>query len=352
MFLEFRNIEGDKEWDLLTHSLPTYSFLNSSARYNYEKSIGRVVYRYGIYSNNTFLGIITVSVGHSKLFGNFLECKHSPMICGSKIQYWEQILSFLKDLAKKNSCFLLRFSPLYKENDLLVEFYKKNGFKLAPTHNVDALISQHIDLTKDLEELKREMNKTKRNLLNRLLKDEDVRVEIFNDDSKFDLFENLHEQTVKLKGYTDKPTALLLKELLFQVKNNMCYFLVGYYKEQPIGVWQCTHYGDNLHLYQAATDTEFRDKNINITYLLFWESLKLAKNLGCKTLDLFGGVVPKGYENRKHPWSGVGAFKESLGGQKVTYLHSRDYPLKRVKYTIYYLYSWLRTILKGHTIKW
>jgi len=53
-----------------------------------------------------------------------------------------------------------------------------------------------------MEDLRRDMNKTKRNLLNRLLKNkEDASVKIFNNTSQFDLFKELHEQTVKLKGY-------------------------------------------------------------------------------------------------------------------------------------------------------
>jgi lipid II:glycine glycyltransferase (peptidoglycan interpeptide bridge formation enzyme) len=352
MTLMFRDIANDQEWDALVHKLPNYSFLNSSARFKYSEDIGVKVHRYAIYEKEDFLGIISCFIGKSKIFGNFLECKHSPMLIRDKEEYWEEVLEFCKNIAKENHCFMLRFAPLYTENSILELFYKKNTFKLAPIHNVDALVSQHIDLGKDMEELRRDMSKTKRNLLNRLFKDSDVRVEVFNDSSQFELFKKLHEQTVELKGYTDKPPSFLLKELEYQVKYGMCYMAVGYYKEKPIGVWQCTVYGDYMHLYQAATDTEFRDKNINITYLLFWECLKLGKELGLKTFDLFGGVVPEGYEDKKHPWSGVGAFKESLGGKKVTYMHSRDWALNKFRYVLYYYYSWLRTTLKGYTIKW
>ncbi len=351
--LHFKEMVDDNAWDSLVQTLPNYSFLNSSARYRYEESIGRKVFRYAIYRGEEFAGIINCFVGKSKLFGNFLECKHSPMLKEGREEEWGEVLAFCKEIAKENSCFMLRFAPLYEVNKTLESFYNRNSFKLAPIHNVDALISQQIDLTKGMEDLRRNMNKTKRNLLNRLLKNtEDVVVRIFNDSSQFDLFKELHEQTVKLKGYTDKPTSLLLSELGEQVKNNMCYMVVGYYKNKPIGVWQCTVYGEHMYLYQAATDTEFRDKNINISYLLYWECLKLGKELGCKVFDLFGGVVPEGYKGRKHPWMGVGAFKESLGGKKVTYMHSRDYVLSKVKYYIYYVYSWLRTTLKGYTIKW
>ena len=196
------------------------------------------------------------------------------------------------------------------------------------------------------------MNKTKRNLLNRLLKDENVSVKVFRDESQFEIFKDFHNQTTKLKGYTDKPVNLLLSELREQIKKGMCYMLVGYYKSMPIGIWQCTVYGKHMHLYQAGTDTEFRDKNINISYILYWEALKLGKELKCELFDLFGGVVPRECEGKKHPWRGVNDFKQSLGGEKITYMHSRDYPCKKGIYTLYYYYSLLRTSLKGYTIKW
>jgi lipid II:glycine glycyltransferase (peptidoglycan interpeptide bridge formation enzyme) len=54
----------------------------------------------------------------------------------------------------------------------------------------------------------------------------------------------------------------------------------------------------------------------------------------------------------KHPWSGVGAFKESLGGKKITYLHSRDYPMKKMKYLLYIILFLVKNKMKGYTIKW
>ncbi len=352
MALEFKNIENDKEWDELVFSLPEYSFLLSSARYQYSQRNGLKPYRIGIFNNDIFLGVIFCYIGYSKLFGKYLECKHSPTLMENRVEYWDEILEYLKILGNDNGCFMIRFAPLSKENEQITEFYKKQSMIKAPIHNVDALISQHIDLTKDIEELRRDMNKTKRNLLNRLLKDSNVSVKIFNDDSQFDVFKDFHLQTTKLKGYTDKPVNLLIEEFKDQISNDMFYILVGYYKNTPIGFWQCTRYGKNLHLYQAGTDTEFREMNINISYLLFWETVKLGKELGCEKLDLFGGVVPENYVGKNHPWSGIGNFKESLGGNKETYMHSRDYPLKSLIYKAYSFTTSVRTKLKGYTTDW
>ncbi len=352
MELTFREIEDDKQWDEYVLKLKEYSFLNSSARYRFNKLQSNESFRYAIFHADEFLGIITGSIGISKLFGSFLECKHSPLLNSYNEKYMKDITEFCKNLAVENNCFMLRFAPLVQEDSVLEKFYKDNNFIKAPIHNVDALISQHMDLTKSMDELKSDLSSSRKNRLNKLLRDSTIEVKVFNDKGAFDIFKNFHLETVKLKGYTDKPVDMLMKELDIQVSNGMCYMLVGYSEGVPISIWQCTVFGKNIHLYQACSSTEYREKNMIMTTLLYWKTLELGKELGCSVFDMFGGVVPKGYENSNHPWKGVGDFKESLGGEKITYMHSRDLAISKIKYWVYYIYSYIRTRLKGYTINW
>ena len=350
--IEFREVTNDQEWDKKVLSLPTYSFLNSSARYQYLNNSGSNTFRYCIYQGDNFIGIVAGNIGHSKLFGKFLECKHSPLVQNSSKELWAEIMSFCKALGRKNECFMVRLAPLVKEDSNLLDAYASENAVIAPIHNVDALISQYFDMNKSEEELRHDMTDSTRNNINKLSKNPDISIKIFDDDSQFEVFKNFHEQTKKIKGYVDRPAKLLLNELQIQVNNHMCYMIVGYFKDRPISIWQCTVFGKYMHIYQAGSDTEFREKNIRVTYLLFWEAVKLTKQLNCTVLDLFGGMTPPLYTGDKHPWRGVSAFKESLGGEKVVYLHSRDLPLDTAKYWLYYLYSYVRTTLKGYTIKW
>jgi lipid II:glycine glycyltransferase (peptidoglycan interpeptide bridge formation enzyme) len=265
---------------------------------------------------------------------------------------WKKIFEFLSSLAKENNCFMVRSMPLYRDNPALVNIYKKLDMIEAPIHNVDALISQYFDLSKSEEDLRHDMSSSTRNNVNKLLKNEDISVKVFKDNSAFEIFKDFHDQTVALKDYTDTPIKTLLTELQAQVDNDMCYMVVGYYKDKPISVWQCTVFGKYMHIYQAGSDTTFRQNNVRITYLLFWECLKLAKELGLEVLDLFGGMLPENYMGNRHPWKGVNGFKTSLGGSKITYLHPRDLPVKKAKYWLYYIYSTLRVLMKGYTTKW
>lgn len=350
--LEFKEVTNEQEWNNMVLILPNYSFLNSSARYQYLKEAGGNIFRYLIYKNGNFIGIIAGNIGKTKLFGKFLECKHSPLLKEENKEVWNEVLAFCIALGRKNKCFMVRVSPLYEENPVLTEVYRENHGINAPIQNIDALISQYFDMNKSEEELRHDMTDSTRNNINKLSKNPDISVKIFNDNSQFEIFKDFHEQTKKNKGYVDRPVNLLLKELQIQVDNGMCYMIVGYFKDRPISIWQCTVFGKYMHIYQAGSDTEFREKNIRVTYLLFWESVKLAKQLGCQILDLFGGMVPLNYTGKNHPWYGVNSFKESLGGKKIVYMHFMDFAINKPIYYLYYIYSYIRTTLKGYTVKW
>ena len=350
--LKFLEIENDSQWDSLVLSLDNYSFLLSSFRYKYKKEIDERSFRFAIYNGDMFQGVMCGSFGKTKLFGKYLEFKHSPMLKDNSEEIWRAVLEKCKNIAQENGCFMFRISPLYVDNMVLEGLYRKLGMKKSPIQDIDAMISQYVDLSKTEEELRHDMSDSTRNNINKLTKNPDISVKIFKDNTQFDIFADFHNQTMQKKGYTDRSTKSLLRELQLQVDAGSCYMVVGYYQNKPISIWQATVYGKYMHIYQAGSDTLFRDKNIRITYLLYWECVKLAKELGCKTLDLFGGMVPEGYDGKKHPWAGVSAFKRSLGGKRVTYMHSRDYAINKAMYNLYYMYSYLRTVLKGYPVNW
>jgi lipid II:glycine glycyltransferase (peptidoglycan interpeptide bridge formation enzyme) len=350
--LRFEVIEDDKKYDEIVLSMPNYSFLNSSFRYRYLVNNNVDVFRYAVQKGGKVIGVINGSITTTKLFGKYMECKHSPILKEGDKEIWIEVMNFCKKLAKDNGCFMFRMSPQYERNEALEYAYSFLKAVKSPIQDIDAMITQYIDTSLPDERLRHDMTDSTRNTINKLLKNTDISIKTFNDNSQFRVFENFHEQTMRKKGYQDKPTEMLLRELQIQVDSGACYMVVGYFKGEPISIWQCTHFGKYLHVYQAGSDTQFRDKNIRITYLLFWECVKLARQLGCRALDLFGGMTPVGYKGKRHPWVGVNAFKESLGGYKVTYMHSRDIPINIIKYLPFYLYSYLRTVLKGYPINW
>lgn len=357
MNLQFQEPISDDQWDEYVLQLPNYSMLLSSARCSYEKDNFFNSFKYLIFDNDRFVGIVRGFIDSVKLFGKYLECKHNPLLINSlndieKEEIYTEIFKKLKSIAVENNCFFVRVAPLTMGDEIYEKIALQFNAKLAPVHPEDALISQYFDVTKSEEDLRHDMSSSTRNNINKLMKNDDISVKVVTDDSVFDIFIDFYKQTMQLKKFRGHSSSSLIKELKYQLDKNMLYFVVGYCKQKPIAIWQNTKFGKYMHVYQAGSDVSFRQKNVRITYLLFWETVKLCKELGIEKLDLFGGMLPEGLEDReKNPWRGVNDFKMSLGGKKVTYLHPRDIPLKSY-YSIYLPYAKFRIELKGHTTNW
>jgi len=80
MELTFKQIEDDNLWDSYVFQMPEYSFLNSSARFSYNKKLGIESFRVAIFKAEKLKGILTGNIGDSKIFCKFLDLKHSPLL--------------------------------------------------------------------------------------------------------------------------------------------------------------------------------------------------------------------------------------------------------------------------------
>jgi lipid II:glycine glycyltransferase (peptidoglycan interpeptide bridge formation enzyme) len=357
MNIQFKEPATNQEWDEYVLKLPNYSFLLSSARYEYLQSTVSKSFRYLVFDNNKFVGLIDGVVDSVKIFGKYIECKHNPMLISDlndneKEQIYREVFNKLKSIGIENNCFFIRMSPIIKYDEIYEKVSLEFNAQDAPVHPQDALISQYFDISKSEEDLRHDMSSSTRNNINKLLKNPDISTKVVRDNSAFDIFTDFYNQTKDLKGYRGHSSKTLLEEFQYQLDEDMLYFVVGYYKNKPIAIWQNTRFGKYMHVYQAGSDVNFRQKNIRITYLLFWETIKLCKELGVETLDLFGGMLPENLQSTtKNPWKGVNDFKMSLGGTKVTYTHPKDLPLKQY-YSIYKPYAKMRVELKNHTTDW
>jgi hypothetical protein len=60
------------------------------------KNSGSNIFRYYIFQDGEFAGIIAGNIGHSKIFGKFLECKHSPLVQSSSKELWTEIIASVR----------------------------------------------------------------------------------------------------------------------------------------------------------------------------------------------------------------------------------------------------------------
>ncbi len=84
------------------------------------------------------------------------------------------------------------------------------------------------------------------------------------------------------------------------------------------------------YLYGASASNQ----NLPASYALQWESIKMAKNLGCSEYDMFGSAPNL---NRTHPLHGVHIYKKGFGGNLFHRMGCWDYPYFQKEYDIFRL---------------
>ncbi|WP_439183785.1 lipid II:glycine glycyltransferase FemX [Carboxylicivirga taeanensis] len=72
------------------------------------------------------------------------------------------------------------------------------------------------------------------------------------------------------------------------------------------------------------------------SYLLQWESIKMAKQLGCTEYDMFGSAPNL---NKSHPLHGVHVFKKGFGGDIYHRMGCWDYPYQQKEYDLYRIFE-------------
>ena len=104
------------------------------------------------------------------------------------------------------------------------------------------------------------------------------------------------------------------------------------------------------YLYGASAD---RKRNLMPSYALQWQAMRLARERGCSTYDLFG--IPP-HDDPSHPMHGLFRFKTGFGGAILNRLGCWDVALMPAAYRAYraaetvrgaYFRRWRKWLLRG-----
>jgi len=87
----------------------------------------------------------------------------------------------------------------------------------------------------------------------------------------------------------------------------------------------------------GASSDEY--KNLMAPYLLHWEIIQEARELGFEKYDFFG-VAPD--DDPKHAWAGVTRFKKQFGGEVESIMGSYDLVAKPIQYKLFKLAEKIR----------
>jgi len=102
--------------------------------------------------------------------------------------------------------------------------------------------------------------------------------------------------------------------------------LIAYLEETPLaGLMPFAFNGQAWYMYGASSN-EHREKMPN--HLLQWRAMQWAREKGCREYDLWG-IPDAENESAVHALTGVGRFKQGIGGDVVRFLGAYDYVYHR-----------------------
>lgn len=241
----------------------------------------------------------------------------------------------------------------------LMSYFKKEGHafvRLEPTHELD--IKQKtvpvknrqphhtwiLDVTPDEDTLLASMHsKTRYNI--RLADRKGVSI---NTDKNIDVFWHLNEITTQRNNYKSHPKAYIEK----LIAQNNVYQVNAYYNSTAIASAILLKHEDTLIYFFGASSNEYR--NLMAPYLMHFEIIKLAKQLGCTYYDFWGIAPPKekgsGGDSCYHHYcwqadhalTGVSRFKAGFGGTLRSYPQAVEIPLKKIYYILFKLAKKIR----------
>ncbi|MFH0792353.1 MAG: peptidoglycan bridge formation glycyltransferase FemA/FemB family protein [bacterium] len=347
-----KEIKNKDEWDRAYSKGERKTFLQSWNWGVFSESMGEKIWRFGVYSDQELILIALVEKKSARR-GKFLIIPHGPIYVrttDNKLSLWENsqcqeafsvLISYLKELARKERCSFLRLNSIWERNDTGLAIIKKMRFHRAPiqTHP-EASWKLNIEPGEDV--LMANTRKTTRYLIRQAEKNADITISQSDKLEDVRTFSEYHDQVSRRQRFVPFSISYLTKEFqAFAPDNNVSLFFGRVDGEIAAGSF-VVFCGNTAYYHHAISDLKYA--KLSTPYLLQWEAIKEAKRRGCRIYDFWGFVDPITQKN--HPWAGPTLFKMGFGGYKDEYLKTYDLIISP-KYWINYAIERFRRIKRG-----
>jgi len=283
--------------------------------------------------------------------GEILYTKHKIPFSNYYYGYCPRVNPFeidfekLKTSMKENSCVAVHFDvPNITKEDSEVE-KAENILKekcIKSQRDEFAKGNFFMDLEKDEEEILADMHKKHRYNI-RLAQRKGVTVRESTSDEDFETFYNLYYETSQRQKFFGRSRTYLEKVWKNFRDNNASFLLIAEYQGKPLSAWMLLVFEGVLY-YPYGGSTE-RDKDVQSSCLLGWESIKFGKKMGCELFDMWGAT--EDMSKKSDPYYGFSVFKEKFGARHVSYIDSYDFVINEPVYRAFIVANNIRWKLLG-----
>lgn len=315
--------EMPKGWDQIVEERGG-SILQSQIWAEFQSSLGREVV-WDQSDDWCWSGVIRRSRGLS-----YLMVSYGPSVVSSEAG--DTALKSITDFARSSKLDFVRIEPMTQPAaQAIVKSGGRQIKEMQPQH------TRIVDLSQSTEDLRHELSSGHRNSINGVAR-RGLQINQSTDYGDFEQFLRMLDDTAKnskVRFFDQKYYESIWKTLIM---SNHASFYIAKTATEPIAAaifydWGHTRYYAHAAAYQRL------NRQLGASAPLVWQAMIDAKTAGAKLFDLWG-VAPEGASN--HPWAGITTFKNSFGGEIVSYIGTWDIPINKPKYNLYSLYRKLR----------
>lgn len=257
--------------------------------------------------------------------GNYLYCPYGPTLNlestqKSPFELLKSTLSSLSNLAKQHHAFFIRIEPTYyfPASDL-------KSLNLKKSHDLNPAHTWTLNLKIPESDLLKNMRKSNVQYW-RSHKNKGLAIRKTKDPEEITILTSLL-QTISEKDNFNPQSTEHLKN---QLKSGFATLYVAELNSKPLAASLVYDYDKTRFYAHAATSDE--ERKLAAGTVLLVQMILDAKNQGKTVFDFWGVTTSK---DPKHPWYGFTKYKQSFGGELVTYSGTWDLPLNSLRYHLY-----------------
>ena len=328
------------DWDMLVLRAPYFSMLQSWDWGRYKEMLGWKAFRVAVEDNQKIIAGADILIRKFPL--DFISIAHIPR---GPIGDWlnpevnKLLFKEIHAIAKSNRAFCLKIEPALQHSPENILAIRRIGFIPSVITN-QPRSTIIMDLQPPCEELFAKLRKqTRRKLLASQKKGLTVRKGTLED---LPGFYRLLRETAKRARFPPRTYDFYKKEFSTFFNKDNALFLLGCLKDRVLAANISYSFGSHAaFFYQASADD---CGNLNINTLMTWEQIKLFKEKGCMTFDLWGIPDQVGLSycqtgellkpNRTDGLWGVYKFKSGFSENVVCYVGAYDYIYKPQAYKL------------------
>ena len=272
----------------------------------------------------------------------FLYVPRGPLMDWSDEKLRDRVMADLADFGAQQHALFVKIDPDIPESfgepgtDEFVEntagqslrrYYESHGWSFSP-QQIQFANSVWINTEPSLDALLAAMKQRTRYKV-RLAEKKGVAVRR-GSPSDFEAIADLYAETSARDGFLIREKDYYLDVWTRFYAAGMLTPLIAEVEGQMVAAVMIFVTGDTARYVYGMSGPEHREKMPN--YLLQWEAVKLAKEKGCRTYDLWG--APDEFVESDRMW-GVYQFKRGLGGSVVITPGAWDLPLNKAGYNLF-----------------